>query len=213
MRSWKGDLGLLVEILRLYSGNLAADYTIREISRQVGGSYSHVHTKMQEYLQQEYFRAVKRGPSLLCSLNRQHPLLPHQMALLSAQDHLEWQSRYRTPGLVIQELIGRLDTGLDHNVHTLIIFGSYAKGTADSRSDLDLLLVVPNKDGADDAITREVMTIEMRYGLEVNPIMLEPKMLIAMWRQPGLNMAKEAFDHKVIACGAEKFWRLALEAR
>ncbi len=209
----EGGPSLLAEILRLYSGNLTVDYTIREISRQVGGSYSHVHTKMQEYLQQQYFHAARRGPSLLCSINRQHPLLPYQLALLSAQEYLDWQSRYRNPSLVIQELIARLDARLSRNLHSLIVFGSYAKGCADSHSDLDLLLIVPDKDGADDAVMREVTSIEMRYGMEVNPVVVEPEMLIAMWRQPGMNVAKEAFDHKVIACGAEKFWRMALEAR
>lgn len=168
---------------------------------------------MQEYLQQQYFRAAKRGPSLLCSLNRQHPLLPQQLTLVAAQDYLDWQNRYRNPGLVIQELITRLDSRLAHNLHTVIAFGSYAKMTADAKSDLDLLLIVPDKNRADDAVIREVTTVEMRYGLEINPVVVEPEMLMAMWRQPGINVAKEAFDHKIVAYGAEKFWRMALEAR
>ena len=101
---------------------------------------------------------------------------------------------------------------LNHNIFSLILFGSTVKGTAREKSDIDLFFITPSKDKYDEIIESECNALRMRYGRDINPITAEPKMYINMLREADENAGKQILRDKIIFFGSNKFWELTMAA-
>jgi predicted nucleotidyltransferase/predicted transcriptional regulator len=97
--------------------------------------------------------------------------------------------------------------GLGNKPLIMAIFGSYAKGNFNPKSDLDILLVY-QKIGSSEDVENTSRKISMRTGLRINPVYLDyagfEKRMIE--RNPGIM--KEIGRDSIILVGIEYYYSL-----
>jgi predicted nucleotidyltransferase len=104
--------------------------------------------------------------------------------------------------------MGRLPERSHFNLLSVILFGSYAKGKATAKSDLDLFFIVSFKDQYQEMIESETLSLSRRYGININPVVAEPMEFVKMVKAKETNLALEIIRDKIILYGHEKFWEL-----
>lgn len=198
------------EILNLYSNNLLATFSINEIARKLERPYATVYETVQRLFKKEILKKEQKGKSLLCHLN----LHSDQARILLSASSISLKEKFKEENPVLavslNELTTKLQRKLKHNLISLVLFGSLATGKATKRSDVDLLVIVPNKKTADDIIHRECSSLEMRYGRAVNPVIVTPESFVNMIKSKEENVGKETIKGRIIFIGFEKFWELAI---
>ena len=95
-------------------------------------------------------------------------------------------------------------------IHSVVLFGSYAKGKATKQSDIDLLFIVSNiKDkGLRDAIERESANYQYSYNIKVSPLITDIGEFRKMLKAKELNVGKETKECGISLYGHEIFWRI-----
>ena len=89
----------------------------------------------------------------------------------------------------------------------VLLFGSYAKGGAQERSDVDLLII--NKSGEKSVSFGKY---ELLYKKSVNPIFVTKKEYEQMLREPTENVGKQALKYHVVLQHPQAYWELTLHA-
>lgn len=99
---------------------------------------------------------------------------------------------------------------------TVIIFGSYAKGTQTATSDLDILVIfeasklIKNKNYVEEirgSIRGILKTNELRGGAKINPIIVNSEENREMINNQENNVGKEALLNHIVLKGDTEYWR------
>lgn len=135
--------GYVLEVLAKTTRPLSG----REVHRLVARDSSHVGVQkvLDELAAQGIVVQHETGRTILNTLNREHILAPIVLELVAVADRIPAE---------IAHIVGEEAKDVDK----AILFGSLARGEADSDSDVDLLLVWPEHidDGVKDAAGRGV---------------------------------------------------------
>jgi len=82
---------------------------------------------------------------------------------------------------ITNEFVDKCKERFGKDLISVVLFGSHARGTATSYSDVDLLVVVENlpkkRIERYKLLTKEIHDILIRYNLKISPIIIEPKEL------------------------------------
>ena len=100
--------------------------------------------------------------------------------------------------MILEDLVNSLKEIFRAKLDSVVLFGSYAKGTASKDSDIDILILAKNKA----PIFREIKDLYAKYGREINVIILTPKELE---QQKQKEFVKEIIKNHYILYGSEKF--------
>lgn len=203
---------VLDDVLKLFLEDPQKELTIRQISKELGVAYGHVYNKMREFINERIFLAKRVGRAKLCSLNLLNSTLPTKLADISGRISKELLAKDTLTRRLLEEFLARIQEETNFNLYAVVLFGSYAKGLAREKSDIDLLILTSSKEKFDDIIHQECGSIEMRYGRNVSPVIMMPQMYLDMMKSPGENVGKQALRDKIILSGGEKYWQLTLEA-
>jgi len=140
-------------LLALLTSTPGQEFHTRELVRRIDGSPRPVQLALEKLLRQGLVESKRVGPLRMWWMDPANPL------------YLPLRELYaRTVGLVAQ-----LRTILEQRagVRFAFVFGSYARGDDDVRSDVDLLVVggvnVP-------ALLGEIQTLEAKLGRELSPV-------------------------------------------
>ncbi len=182
-------------------------FSIREISRQIKTDYKLIHNSVQRLTARKIITKQKYGKTELCELN-----------LMEAANDLILVEQWRTQHFLgknmgIKILMQNIREKVTIPYYTLVIFGSYAKGTAHQRSDLDLLVIIP--------------TSEMIFGMEriiqsiisINPIKIHLMIITAAdfkemaESKEVLNVGKEVIKSHIIVYGTEAYYAMISDYR
>lgn len=197
----------IVSIIRLYFRNLQTNFTIHELSKRLGHSYSYIYKTVHQMVNQGLLRINKVGKAKVCSININSPNVINYLSIISSEEVK------RIPETILnklRELVSKVINATNSNVHTVVLFGSYVKGKETSRSDIDLLVIVPKKEEYDTIIHKEANSWEMRYSKELSLIISEPKMWQEMLKDEKVNVSKEILKDGIPLYGAEKYWELTI---
>ena len=113
-------------------------YSVRKISKIVKTDYSLVYKSVKELIKKELIKVKRIGKTLSCQLSLSAD--PHVLAV-SSLIHSQRLLDKSGFGFIIEEIREKLA----NSIYIMILFGSYAKGTATKKSDVDLLFVVQNE--------------------------------------------------------------------
>jgi len=201
----------IAEIIRVFYCEPTRVYTINEISKVLSKPYGTTYNYVQSMIKNKILKSAIKGKSTLCSLNIESQRAIELLSTLSGSDKEAFTKKQSMLSNALDELATRVKEKSNHNIFTLVLFGSTAKGTARKTSDIDLFFLSPSKEKYDEIIENECNALRMSYGREVNPIIAEPKMYINMLREKQENVGKQVLRDKVIFFGANKFWELTME--
>lgn len=202
----------LLKIVGLMRKELGKGHTILEVSKKLKigyrPAYNHINTMAKEGI----VKISKVGNAKQCFLNLNNAKCRH---LLEEMDTLKKENIYKENQrvkAVIESLISKLTKDFTTEIHSIILFGSYAKGTAIKSSDIDLLFIVTDLKNKRlrENIERESASYQYSYNLKVSPLITDVNEFKKMLKAEELNVGKEAREYGISFYGSEMFWRLVV---
>jgi len=185
-------------------------FTIMKISKRLKIGYRPAHNHVSTMIKEGIIIGIKVGAAMQCNLNLENVRCRQ---LLAEVDLLRKESLFKESQKlksVLENLIAKLSESLVSEIHSIILFGSYAKGTATKSSDIDLLFIVADmKDkSVRESIGRECTGYEYSHNVKISPMITDVPEFKKMLNAKELNVGKEAREYGIPLYGSEMFWRL-----
>ena len=200
----------LLKIIGLMRKGLGKGLTILEISKQLKIGYRPAYNHITEMEKEGIIEIEKIGSSKQCKLNLASPQTRHLLESLDLTRKKEIYQQNPKLKTVIESLITKLTEKFISEVHSIVLFGSYAKGTATKQSDIDLMFIVCDLKNKNirGSIERECASYEYSYNIRVSPLISDIGELKNMLKAKELNVGKEAKEYGISLYGHEMFWRI-----
>src|SRR3989344_784491 len=189
---------LELKIVDLLLRNKEKDFTIHEISNALKQYYSLVHRTVEKLSKDNIIVRKKTGKAYVCSLNLENEKTHVLLTLSEIERKEEFYEKNKEIRLILEDLVDSLKEVFRTKLYSIVLFGSYAKGTASKDSDIDILILAKNKA----PIFRKIKDLYAKYGREINVIILTPKELE---QQKQKEFVKEIIKNHYILYGSEKF--------
>ncbi len=190
-----------IEILVYLSSRIRESFTVRQISEAIGKDYKITHVMTTRLANQGYLIAEKKPPVTYCRLN-----LKGNSSFLAYIERLRagrFFSKNRDFGILVNEILSKIHSPF----FTLIVFGSYIKGTASEKSDLDVLFIIPDKNMEKD-VSSAVGSIAHISPIGIHEIILTSDEFGDLLKQKKPNIAWDAVDNRIVPYGAEAFFKM-----
>ena len=197
------------KLMELFDGNLNSQFTINQIAKITDFDYGYVNREINKLIKKSIIGKKTVGNAHLCSLNlKNDETLP-----LVFEGEIHKRTSFYNRHKVLKEYFSDfLKEAEQYGIHSVLIFGSYAKGAQTQRSDLDLLIIIENRQFSNKAHNALNNAFKLST-LEINPIIIIRKEFLQMLNNKAkLNIGKEALKSHIIAYGIERFWEMVLEA-
>ena len=195
--------GTEVRILSYLRKNLEEKASLRQIATMAPLSYNSCY-KSALQLEKEGVLAIERKSGVnYCSLRSSAKtyLLVGYVSLLEAEKVLSPLAILKK---IVEEIIFK-----HREIDCLVLFGSYAKGKAQEKSDIDLFCV-----GNDSkAITAFARHLSLKYSKEIQMVVGNKEEFREMLLAKKVNVGTEVRDTGIILYGYEFFWRMVLGSR
>ena len=199
----------LLRIIGLMRKGLDKGLTILEISKQLKIGYRPAYNHIIEMGKEGIIQIDKVGSAKQCSLNFSNPKTRH---LLETLDMERKEELYKeNPRLkIIDNLISKLTEKFMSEIHSIVLFGSYVKGTSTKQSDIDLLFIISNiKDkNLRESIERESASYQYSHNIKISPLITDIEEFKKMLKAKEINVGKEIKEYGVSLYGHELFWRI-----
>lgn len=200
----------LLKIIGLMRKEIGKGQTILEISKKLEIGYRPAYMHIASMEKEGIIKVEKIGNAKQSTLNLENVKTRHllgEIDILRKEELFKENPRLRA---VIESLISRLTEKFISRIHSVVLFGSYAKGTATKQSDIDLLFVVSNlKDKSlREAIERESASYQYSHNLRVSPLITDIDEFKKMLKSKELNVGKETREYGISLYGHEIFWRI-----
>lgn len=192
-----------LKVVELFRNNLFNEYTIREVMRKIRKkSYNWVLNAINRLNKIGIVHVHVKGKSRICSIN-----LDNQLTLA----YLSFLEKSKiTDNLPIKN-ISELMNSVPVAYFSFIIAGSYAEGKATKKSDLDVVVIVENKDDA-----KKVFAVLKNKGDLMIPkahiFVFSKEEFLQMLLEKDANYGKEVYKNRVIIFGAENYYLILKEA-
>ena len=135
-----------------------AELYVNEMARKFSLDYGNLSRKLKELEREGILKCRERGHECYYSLNRSYPLLKEYKGIVLKTIGLEQKLRDALGGI--------------SGIEEAFIFGSYAGGTMDASSDIDLLVI-----GAHNtlALQKAVAMFQKEMDREINVISMDSR--------------------------------------
>ncbi len=188
-----------LKIVELLARDTEKKFTINEIAKALKEYYSFVHRTVNKLAKDGVVTRDKAGNSYLCTLNTASERTRVLIQLSEIEKRDELYDSNKELKLVLEDFVKSAGSQID--IASIVLFGSYAKGSATKESDIDVLLISREKEGID-KVTKE---IHAKYGKEISIVLMSPK---DFKKQKDNALIKEIINSHYILHGTEKFVNL-----
>jgi predicted nucleotidyltransferase len=183
-----------LKIISYLGKNKERTFTMHELSNILGIPYASFYRTIQ--VMPDMIVKTKKGQAYLLELKASNQISSSYLAIASEDEKKDLIKK--------QPIIGKICSGLDTQ-DTVLLFGSYAKGTQAENSDIDLLII--NKTGKK---TLSFSNYETLLKKKINPIFVTRAEFKKMLRDKKENVGKQALKDHVILNNPQKFWEMVL---
>ena len=143
----------------------AEEMTIKEILERLDYSYERINSGLKSLTKKKIVLEKQKGKTLVYSLDTNTPYaysLGFNRYML--QREVDFIRKHRTIYKAIQEVENQPFSW------SVILFGSYSKGTETKRSDIDLIIIcIPGKEKEVESF---IKSLKHKYGVNFSPIVL-----------------------------------------
>lgn len=189
-------------VLAFLLNNLGKEYSIREIAKTVGQDYKIVFTTVQSLAKAKLIELTR-----VSNINRCKAYLRQDNAAIFGfvGERLAARKLSKQVWNALQDAI----TSIKNPFYALLVFGSYAKGTARPTSDVDVLFITADKaqEGEIEAAVRKAATLN---NLKINPIVLNRAEFLKGLEEE--SVSRETYKKHFIIKGGELFYSLISRA-
>jgi hypothetical protein len=189
-----------VEILAFLSSRIRESFTVRQMAKAIGKDYKITYTMTMRLAEQHYIIAEKKRPVTYCRLN-----LKSNSSLLAYIEGVR-ASRFFGKHKEIEVLVNDLKSKISMPFFTMILFGSHVKGKAAPRSDLDVLLIIPDR-SFEKEIEAAVGSVQRVSPIGIHETVLTVSEFRELLEQKKPNVAWEAIDNRIVPYGAEMLFK------
>lgn len=200
-----------IDILKFLAKNIGKKHTQLEIAKAIGKekSYKNVRECIKELVKDKIVAIEDIGPYVLCSLDI------NEQKTIDYISFIENLKKYpifkKAP--VVEEISNRLI--LQIKLHTvffsMLLFGSYAKGTSHEKSDVDLIIITEKRHHAN--VNKEIASLQAIYTKKINAFVITKedyeKMLLS---KEGVNIGKESLKDHILLYGSEFYYQIVRDA-
>lgn len=182
-------------ILNFLGKNIGKLFTMHELSMRTKIPYATLYrciVKMDNLID-----VAVIGKSKVITLKKSNLILCSYLAVSSEEEKNDFLKKQP----LINKIVSELKT-----VDTMVLFGSYAKGTQNEHSDIDLLII--NNTGNK---TLSFSKYESLFKKKINPIFITYKEFKKMLKDEDENIGKQALNWNIILKNPEKFWKSVLD--
>lgn len=200
----------LLKIIGLMRKDLDKGFTILDISKRLKIGYRPAYNHINSMEKEGIIKIERIGNAKQCSINLNNSKCRHLLEELDSIKKEEIYIKNSKIKLIIESLISKLTKVFISDIHSIILFGSYAKKMATKSSDIDLLFIVTDlkdKQLRED-IERESASYQYSHNTKVSPIITDIDEFKKMLKAEELNVGKETKQYGISLYGSEMFWRL-----
>lgn len=188
------------EILAFLSSRIRESFTVRQIAEAIGKDYKITYTMTMRLSEQHYIIAEKKRPVTYCRLNLQGN--SSVLAYIEGVRASRFFEKYKDIEILINDLTSKISLPF----FTLILFGSHVKGTASPRSDLDVLLIIPER-SFEQEVETAVGSVQRVSPQGIHETVLTYSEFLELLKQKKPNVAWEAIDNRIVPYGAEMLFK------
>jgi len=177
---------------------------IRGLARELNKSYALVYNNLEDLRKKYIISKQNIPPTQIISLNKNIPL----DVLIEAEKKRtgKFIERKKWLQLFVKDILSSTESIF----FVLLIFGSYAKNKQTKKSDLDLLVIIPKKEGI------KVMETALKGSytkIKKQIVIVDEKDFLEMIKKPTkFNVGNEAIKHHLILYGFEQYYQLLRKA-
>jgi predicted nucleotidyltransferase len=182
-----------LRIVNFLGKNAETAFTMHELSKLAKIPYATFYRTVKTL--SDLIVKTKAGKATLVQLNKQNPLTKHYLIISSKEEKDEYLKK--------QPLIKKIGDELPLGRYTVILFGSYAKGTQTAKSDVDILVINEKGERKPDFSRYETI-----FKVRINPIYVTLDEFRTMLKEAEENVGKQALKNHIILYSPELFWNL-----
>ncbi|MFH1669289.1 MAG: nucleotidyltransferase domain-containing protein [Candidatus Woesearchaeota archaeon] len=199
----------LLKIMTLFRENLDRGLTIRQVSQTLKIGYRPAYNHITSMEEQGIITIEQVGNAKQSLLNLKSENCRHLLEEVGMQQKEELFNKHTKLKNIIESITKKLTEKYISEIHSMILFGSYAKGKPTAGSDMDILFIVSDiKDKAlMEGIERECASFQYSHNIQVSPVITDIPELKKMLEAEQLTVGKEAREYGIPLYGSEKFWR------
>ncbi len=186
-----------IAVMGLFVSRILDSFTIREVSRIIKKDLKIVHTSIKKLIKEGFIIKDKHNA---LKLNYQKNIQD-----LAYMENIRKEHFFRKNNLIkihINNFLKRTKMPF----FVLLIFGSYAEGKHNKKSDVDLLAILPN---AEESFERELnanlSTSTIKF--DINVISKE-SFREMMQKRSELNVINETFNKHILLYGSEQYYAM-----
>jgi len=188
-----------LKILNLFRSNLFLRASIRDIMKKLKSkSYQRIHEAIQNLVTKNILKSEKMGANSVISLNFSREAM-RNFAYLDEHEASDLPNYSKI--MEIKEISDYL----------ILVTGSYARGNFTKKSDLDLVIIVPDKENPV-FVQKLVENITLLYLPKVHLYVFTKKDFIEMLKDKSQTYGKEIVENRKILKNAQIFYELVKEA-
>ena len=195
------------QVLVYLSRNINKKVTINSISKGLKLAYGFLHETVQKLEKEKIVNVEEVGNYNLVSLNLKNPMAVGELTRISiiiTQSIMEKSRQIaKLPALVSQ-----LDKHLE--ILSIVLFGSQAKLEATEKSDIDIAIILREKNNnLTSGIRSEIRSFEVKEFAKIQEFIVDYEMFKRMAQsKEEINIGKEILKDWIILSGYENYWKL-----
>ncbi len=200
----------VLKIVDLLRKNLGKGFTILEISKLLKIGYRPAYNHIAELEKIKAITTKRVGSAKQCFFNLENAQSLHFLQEIDLERKEELYKSNQKLKAILEEIIPKITNKITSSLHSIILFGSHAKGTATKSSDIDLLFIISNiKDkSVRDTIELECANYQHSYNVKISSLITNMEEFKKMLKAKEMNIGKETKEYGIALYGSEQFWRL-----
>lgn len=191
-----------LEILKVFRKNLLRKMSFTNLKKELKEpSSSKLQRALKKFGEEEIIASEKIGKNILISLNLENNKLFDYLSLYDFESRkMPFDILYNIQKEILKET----------EFFSLIVFGSYALGTATKKSDLDVAIIVEN-DNIKKKIIPRINSVKRKEIVEIHFEVILRKEFLEMLRVEEENLGKEIARNYFVFYGGINFYKLILK--
>ena len=198
-------------ILKIFTKEPTGSFTIRQLSKDSNLAYGTTHKCVVEILSKEKIVTITSlGKSKLVKLNLENPDTARYLAEAEIDILRDYKKNNKKIFQNLNTLLGSLQNALKHSIYSALLFGSYAKGKATSKSDIDLLIIKSETKGKNNEVADIISPWEFEHNIKINPVIQTPEEYIKMLKNKAI-LPLQIIENHIVLLNSETYWRFTIK--